>query len=67
MMIQADRRVFSTETGEYGDEAMGLTLGMLEKNKDGSGNIRHRAGPHALGNKRRCDKAIKRLRGRVQH
>jgi U4/U6 small nuclear ribonucleoprotein PRP31 len=51
MMKQANRRVFSTETGEYGDDAMGLTLGMLEKTKDGSGNIRHMAGSAA--NKRK--------------
>jgi len=38
MMKQANRRGFSTETGEYGDDAMGLTLGMLEKPKDGSSN-----------------------------
>ena len=36
MMKQANRRGFSVETGEYGDDAMGLTLGMLEKTKDGS-------------------------------
>jgi len=38
MMKQANRRGFSVETGEYGDDAMGLTLGMLEKPKDGSSN-----------------------------
>lgn len=47
MMKQANRRGFSVETGEYGDDAMGLTLGMLEKTKDGSGNIRHMAGSAA--------------------
>lgn len=51
MMKQANRRGFSVETGEYGDDAMGLTLGMLEKTKDGSGNIRHMAGSAA--NKRK--------------
>mmetsp|Transcript_38603 Transcript_38603/g.70798 ORF Transcript_38603/g.70798 Transcript_38603/m.70798 type:complete len:158 (+) Transcript_38603:1220-1693(+) len=33
-MKQADRRAFSAESGEYGDDAMGLTLGMLD-NKEG--------------------------------
>ena len=37
LMKQANRRAFSAETGEYGDDAMGLTLGMLET-KDGSNN-----------------------------
>jgi len=43
LMKQANRRAFSTETGEYGDDAMGLTLGMLEKSTGGSsksGNVR---------------------------
>ena len=41
LMKQADRRAFSTETGEYGDDAMGLTLGMLEKGgASQSGNVR---------------------------
>jgi len=35
MMKLANRRCFSVETGEYGDDAMGLTLGMLERSKDG--------------------------------
>jgi U4/U6 small nuclear ribonucleoprotein PRP31 len=51
MLKQANRRGFSVETGEYGDDAMGLTLGMLEKTKDGSGNIRHLAG--SVGDKRK--------------
>lgn len=51
MMKQANRRGFSVETGEYGDDAMGITLGMLEKSKDGSGNIRHMAG--SVANKRK--------------
>mmetsp|Transcript_8813 Transcript_8813/g.11796 ORF Transcript_8813/g.11796 Transcript_8813/m.11796 type:complete len:114 (-) Transcript_8813:548-889(-) len=37
-MKQANKRAFSTEVGEYGDDAMGLTLGMLDT-KDG-GKIR---------------------------
>jgi len=57
MMKQANRRGFSTESGEYGDDAMGLTLGLLEKNRDGSGNVRHMAGSHALGNKRKVRQA----------
>jgi len=38
LMKQANKRVFSKETGEYGDDAMGLTLGMLDT-KEG-GNLR---------------------------
>lgn len=30
LMKQVNRRTFSSSTGEYGDDAMGLTLGMLE-------------------------------------
>lgn len=30
MMKQANTRAFSTQTGEYGDDAMGLTLGLLD-------------------------------------
>jgi len=55
MMKQANRRGFSTESGEYGDDAMGLTLGMLEKTTDGSGAIRHMAG--SAGNKRKIKQA----------
>ena len=55
MMKQANRRGFSTESGEYGDDAMGLTLGMLEKTKDGSGNVRHMSGSAA--NKRKMKQA----------
>lgn len=51
MMKQANRRGFSVETGEYGDDAMGMTLGMLEKSKDSSGNIRHLAGSVATKRK----------------
>ena len=45
LMKQANRRAFSTETGEYGDDVMGLVnLGMLEKSTTGgsskSGNVR---------------------------
>mmetsp|Transcript_3067 Transcript_3067/g.4628 ORF Transcript_3067/g.4628 Transcript_3067/m.4628 type:complete len:141 (+) Transcript_3067:223-645(+) len=58
MMKQANRRVFSAESGEYGDDAMGLTMGMLEKTADGSGaggSIRHMAG--SAGNKRKVRQA----------
>jgi U4/U6 small nuclear ribonucleoprotein PRP31 len=30
MMKQANTRAFSTQAGEYGDDAMGLTLGLLD-------------------------------------
>lgn len=30
MMKQANTRAFSTKTGEYGDDAMGLTRGLLD-------------------------------------
>mmetsp|Transcript_12295 Transcript_12295/g.14305 ORF Transcript_12295/g.14305 Transcript_12295/m.14305 type:complete len:146 (-) Transcript_12295:88-525(-) len=57
MMKQANRRSFSVKTGEYGDDAMGLTLGMLENSKDNSGKIRHMAGSAAVGNKRKMRQA----------
>jgi len=53
MMKQANRRGFSVESGEYGDDAMGMTLGMLEKSKDSSGNIRH----VSVANKRKMRQA----------
>ena len=40
MMKQANKRAFSTESGEYGDDAMGLTLGMLDS-KEAGGAIRN--------------------------
>ena len=30
LMKQANTRAFSTQTGEYGDDAMGLTMGLLD-------------------------------------
>jgi U4/U6 small nuclear ribonucleoprotein PRP31 len=39
LMKQANRRGFASEVGEYGDDAMGLTLGMLDS-KQGTGNAR---------------------------
>lgn len=40
MMKQANRRAFSAESGEYGDDAMGLTLGMLDS-KEAGGAMRN--------------------------
>ena len=40
-MKQANRRAFSAESGEYGDDAMGLTLGMLDSKEGGGGAIRN--------------------------
>lgn len=39
LMKQANTRAFSTQTGEYGDDAMGLTLGMLDTT-EGGGAVR---------------------------
>jgi U4/U6 small nuclear ribonucleoprotein PRP31 len=41
MLKQANKRAFSKNVGEYGDDAMGLTLGMLEMKEGGSGGIHH--------------------------
>ena len=38
-MKQVNRRAFSDSTGEYGDDAMGLTLGMLENSSSGNGVV----------------------------
>lgn len=38
MMKQANTRAFSEQSGEYGDDAMGLTMGMLDT--DGGGSVR---------------------------
>lgn len=40
LMKQVNRRIFSGEVGEYGDDAMGLTLGMLEARR-GTCNVRN--------------------------
>lgn len=40
LMKQANTRAFSTQSGEYGDDAMGLTLGMLDSSTDGTGKLR---------------------------
>lgn len=39
LMKQANTRAFSTQAGEYGDDAMGLTLGLLDTG-DTSGALR---------------------------
>ena len=39
MMKQANTRAFSTQAGEYGDDSMGLTMGMLDTT-DGGGALR---------------------------
>ncbi len=39
MMKQANTRAFSSAQGEYGDDAMGITMGLLDS-ADGGGNIR---------------------------
>jgi|Transcript_19636 U4/U6 small nuclear ribonucleoprotein PRP31 len=35
MMKQANTRAFSVQTGEYGDDSMGLTMGMLDTTEGG--------------------------------
>lgn len=39
MLKQANKRAFSKNVGEYGDDAMGLTLGMLEMKEGGGTNM----------------------------
>ena len=39
MMKQANTRAFSSQQGEYGDDAMGITMGLLDT-ADSGGNIR---------------------------
>ena len=36
MMKQANTRAFSAQSGEYGDDAMGLTMGMLDTSEGGA-------------------------------
>jgi U4/U6 small nuclear ribonucleoprotein PRP31 len=36
LIKQANKRVFSQSTGEYGDDAMGLTMGMLDSAQGGA-------------------------------
>ena len=41
MMKQANTRAFSAKTGEYGDDAMGLTMGLLDTSEiSGAGSMR---------------------------
>lgn len=40
LMKQANTRAFSSQTGEYGDDAMGLTLGMLDNMEGAGGAVR---------------------------
>ena len=44
LMKQANTRAFSAQTGEYGDDAMGLTMGLLDTAQQegggGSGSVR---------------------------
>jgi len=45
LMKQANTRAFSTQTGEYGDDAMGLTMGLLDTadvSGGGAGALRKR-------------------------
>jgi len=45
LMKQANTRAFSTRQGEYGDDAMGLTLGVLDSDeRGGGGRIRKNGG-----------------------
>jgi len=41
LMKQANKRAFSTKVGEYGDDAMGLTLGMLDTKEASGGSIKN--------------------------
>ena len=42
LMKQANTRAFSTQAGEYGDDAMGVTLGLLDT-EGGTSNVRKNA------------------------
>lgn len=42
MMKQANTRAFSSQAGEYGDDAMGLTMGLLD-NSDAAAGVRKMA------------------------
>lgn len=44
LMKQANTRAFSAQAGEYGDDAMGLTLGLLDTSEvSAGGNLRRTA------------------------
>lgn len=51
LMKQANTRAFSSQAGEYGDDAMGLTLGLLDTTTDGAGDGSVRK--NAVGEKRK--------------
>lgn len=40
LMKQANTRAFSTQAGEYGDDAMGRTVGLLESSAEAGGALR---------------------------
>jgi U4/U6 small nuclear ribonucleoprotein PRP31 len=40
LMKQANTRAFSTQAGEYGDDAMGKTLGLLDTSGEAGGAVR---------------------------
>ena len=40
LMKQANTRAFSSQAGEYGDDAMGKTLGLLETSSEAGGALR---------------------------
>jgi U4/U6 small nuclear ribonucleoprotein PRP31 len=40
LMKQANTRAFSSQSGEYGDDAMGRSMGMLDLSAEGSGKVR---------------------------
>lgn len=50
MMKQANTRAFSAQAGEYGDDAMGLTMGLLDTSTEvGGGNLRKTSEKRKLG------------------
>ena len=62
LMKQANTRAFSSQQGEYGDDAMGITMGLLDT-ADSGGNIRKQSG----GEKRKMRQAnTKASRKRAQ-
>lgn len=53
LMKQANTRAFSAQAGEYGDDAMGLTMGLLDTAGVDTGNGVRRAGAGAEKRKAR--------------
>jgi U4/U6 small nuclear ribonucleoprotein PRP31 len=49
LMKQANTRAFSSQTGEYGDDAMGLTLGMLDNMEGAGGAVRKKTEKRKMG------------------